>query len=69
LSGIATAYRALVDAGELRADPDQAAAAEKLFALRMALATAARPRLVERLFGTRPSTPRGIYLWGGVGRG
>lgn len=69
MSGIATAYRALVDAGELRADPDQAAAAEKLFALRMALATAARPRLVERLFGTRPSTPRGIYLWGGVGRG
>ena len=69
MSGVATAYRALVDAGELRPDPEQAAAAEKLYALRMTLATAARPGLVGRLFGTRVEPPRGIYLWGGVGRG
>ncbi len=69
MSGVATAYRALVDAGELRPDPEQAAAAEKLYALRMTLATAARPGLVGRLFGAKPPPPRGIYLWGGVGRG
>ena len=30
---------------------------------------AAAPGLLGRLLGTKPSPPRGIYLWGGVGRG
>jgi len=67
-----TAYAALVARGELRPDPEQAAAAERLYTLRRELAaTAARPGLVARLFGggKAAAPPRGIYLWGGVGRG
>ena len=67
--GSDTAYAALVAAGELRPDPDQAAAAEKLYRLRLALADAPTAGLFGRLFGPKPVPPRGIYLWGGVGRG
>ncbi len=62
------AYDRLVAAGELRLDPDQAAAAARLDALAGSLAAPA-PGLLGRLFGKAASTPRGIYLWGGVGRG
>ena len=69
-AGVLTAYRQLVDAGELKADPDQAAAAEKLYRLRLALAEQdQKPGLFARLLGHKPAPPRGIYLWGGVGRG
>ncbi len=64
-----TAYRRLVTAGELRPDPDQAAAAEKLYNLRLALAQRPVAGLFDRLFGSRAVAPQGIYLWGGVGRG
>ncbi len=64
-----TAYRRLVAAGELRADPGQAAAAEKLYRLRLALAERPTIGLFGRLFGAKPVAPRGLYLWGGVGRG
>ncbi len=63
-----SAYARLVAAGELRPDPDQAAAADRLYRLRLALATPPPSRL-GRLFGAKPAVPRGIYLWGGVGRG
>ena len=68
-TGIRTAYRTMVEAGELRADPDQAAAAEKLYALRVALDDDHRPGLFGRLFGAKPAAPRGRYRWGGVGGG
>lgn len=67
--GIVTAYRRLVDAGELTPDPDQAAAAETLYRLRLALAETAKPGLFGRLFGRARAAPKGVYLWGGVGRG
>lgn len=64
-------YDALVAAGELRPDPEQAAAAEALDALQ---ATLQRPQrgggLFGRLMGRGDAPPpRGLYLWGGVGRG
>jgi len=68
-TGVRTAYRALVDAGELQPDPDQAAAAERLYELRVALADEERPGLLDRLFRRVPEAPKGVYLWGGVGRG
>ncbi len=68
-TGVRTAYRALVEAGELRPDPDQQAAAEKLYALRVALASDARPSFFGRLLGAKTAAPKGLYLWGGVGRG
>ena len=64
------AYDALVAAGELRPDPDQAAAARRLEALATELeATPKRGSILWRLAGQKPTAPRGIYLWGGVGRG
>ena len=61
-------YEALVAAGELTPDADQAAAAVRLDALATALA-APPPGRVARLLGRTPPPPRGLYLWGGVGRG
>lgn len=71
MSGLLDRYRALVAAGELRPDPEQAAAAERLARLQDSLEAAAAPAgLFGRLFGRRPTEgTRGVYLWGGVGRG
>jgi cell division protein ZapE len=67
-------YDALVTNGALAADPAQRAALERLQMLLDRLASRQTPpttgfaRLVlARL--RRPATPRGVYLWGGVGRG
>lgn len=57
-------YRARVASGALSADAAQAAAADRLDALAAALGG----WKAKRLFGASPP-PRGIYLWGPVGRG
>ena len=62
---VLAAYDALVAAGELRADPEQAAAARRLDALAAELEHPRRAGLLRR----RRLPPRGVYLWGGVGRG
>ncbi len=62
-------YEALVASGELRPDPAQEDAARRLAALATALETQEKPGLIGRLFGRTPEVPRGIYMWGGVGRG
>jgi len=64
-------YAQLVAAGELRPDPEQAAAAERLDQLQQALEhPAPGTSLVGRLFARKPAPPpRGVYLWGSVGRG
>jgi cell division protein ZapE len=63
-------YEALVLAGELQADPEQAAAARRLDMLATELeATPKRGSTLWRALGRKPEAPRGIYLWGGVGRG
>ena len=64
-------YARLVEAGELRPDPEQAAAAERLDRLQHALEQPApAPGLVARLFSRKSEPPpRGVYLWGSVGRG
>lgn len=57
--------------GAIRPDPQQMAIAERLEPLRAWLeAQAARkPGLLAGLFGKAPVPPKGLYLWGGVGRG
>ncbi|MFM5906180.1 MAG: cell division protein ZapE [Novosphingobium sp.] len=63
-------YEALVASGELRPDPEQAAAAERLARLQRELESTSSPRgILGKLFTRKPPAPRGIYLWGGVGRG
>ena len=61
---VARAYAGLVSAGELRPDPAQEAAASALDRL-----ACAKPGLLSRLLGNVDSSPAGVYLWGGVGRG
>ena len=70
MSGVLAAYQALVAAGELQRDPQQAAAAERLEGLQQELeAIPSRGSLLWRLARRKPDRTRGIYLWGGVGRG
>ena len=63
-------YAALVVAGELKADADQAAAVAALAAVQSALeAVPPRGSTLWRFLGKKPDPVRGLYLWGGVGRG
>ncbi len=63
-------YHALVTAGELHPDPTQCDAAARLNKLQTLLeAEPPRGSILWRLGKAKPLPPRGIYLWGGVGRG
>lgn len=59
------AYSEQVRAGRVQDDPAQRAALPELERIRAALAQPAR----RGLFRKAPPPPRGLYLWGGVGRG
>ena len=65
---VVKAYAALVAAGELRPDPDQREAAKALDRLGYEL-THNKVTFLERLLGRKSDALRGVYLWGGVGRG
>ena len=70
MSRLIARYQAAVSAGELRPDPAQRAVVERL--ARCADALEARPQrgsILWRAIGKRPEAVRGVYLWGGVGRG
>jgi cell division protein ZapE len=71
MTNLMARYDALVAAGELRPDPEQATAAKRLAALQAQLeAPVAANGLIGKLFGRKPAAkPRGVYMWGGVGRG
>lgn len=71
VSDVRKAYEALVASGQLRADAAQSAVVDRLQRLADALEQPEpRPGALARLFGARsPAPPRGLYLWGGVGRG
>jgi len=65
-----TRYEALLAAGELQADAGQRMAAERLDALQAELEASKRsPGFLGRLFGKSAKPSRGVYMWGGVGRG
>lgn len=68
---LAQTYDARVAAGELRPDPAQRAVLQRLEPVRDWLdAQAMRKRsLLGGLFARPPEPPKGLYLWGGVGRG
>ena len=69
MTGVLARYEALVVAGELKPDPEQAAAAAALQDVQDVLARLSKPGLLHRLFGRGPEPVRGVYLWGAVGRG
>src|SRR3990167_2930068 len=60
-------YQELVTRGALEKDPAQEAAATRLQGLSEALTAPAHGPLFW--FGPKSEPPRGLYLWGGVGRG
>lgn len=67
---VAEHYAELVAAGELKADGDQGAAVQALAKVQFEL-EAAPPRgsILWRIAGKKTPPARGLYLWGGVGRG
>ena len=63
-------YHQLVASDELRADPAQETAAKRLDDIQFALeAVPKHGSVLWRLTGRKPDPVRGLYLWGGVGRG
>ncbi len=58
-------YRAALSSGELKTDPAQENAARELGALAQRLAA----RRGFSLFGRKAAPPKGLYIWGDVGRG
>jgi cell division protein ZapE len=69
MSSLLARYEHLLAVGELRPDPDQRRAAEVLDRLVVQLGAPPRRRLLARLTGKSAPRPRGVYMWGGVGRG
>lgn len=70
MTDVLARYEALLAAGELRPDVEQRAAAERLNRLQGELeAVPPRGSLIWRLGRAKPPAPRGVYMWGGVGRG
>ena len=61
-------YTRLAGEGRLEADPAQEAVLPRLQALREALEKAPPPAR-KLFFQKKADAPRGVYLWGGVGRG
>jgi cell division protein ZapE len=64
-----TAYAAGVARGEWLDDPAQHAALRQLDRVQAALLAAAPAGVLSRWFGNQQAATRGLYLWGGVGRG
>ncbi len=69
MTSVIARYDALVAAGELRPDPDQRRAAERLERLAIDLAAPVAGGMIGRLFRKPVAVPQGVYMWGGVGRG
>lgn len=70
MHGVVDRYADLIASGELRPDPDQAAAATRLARLQAELQSAPpRGSTLWRMLRKPPEAPRGLYMWGGVGRG
>lgn len=68
--GVLERYRALIATHELRPDPEQAGAAERLDRLQQELEAApVSGGFFGRFLAKKPARARGLYIWGGVGRG
>ncbi|MDE1915545.1 MAG: AFG1 family ATPase [Sphingomonadales bacterium] len=62
-------YQQLIAREELRPDAEQAAAAARLAQLQQELEAHQGHGFFGRLLGRKALPPRGVYMWGGVGRG
>lgn len=62
-------FEQLIANEELRDDPDQRRAATRLDVLQKELEAERPGGLLSQLFARKSAAPRGVYMWGGVGRG
>ena len=70
MPGVIERYDHLIAAGELRPDPDQRTTVERLDRLaRQIDAAPAKGSVLWRMLRKAPEPVRGLYMWGGVGRG
>lgn len=69
MAAVAQQYEALIAAGELQPDEDQRRAVSVLDKLAIEMARVGKGGFWYRLAGKKPTPPRGVYMWGGVGRG
>lgn len=70
MTGFYARYQGLIANGELKPDADQDACAQRLAQLQEELeAIPPRGSVLWRMFSKKPTAPRGVYMWGGVGRG
>ena len=69
MTAVGSRYQQLIEAGELQPDDDQRRAILALDRLAADFQQAGKQGLWARLTAQRPPAPRGIYMWGGVGRG
>ena len=69
MTKVLAAYDALIAAGELRPDAEQRAAASRLDTLAVELETPKKAGLFARLTSRGGTAPRGVYMFGDVGRG
>jgi cell division protein ZapE len=70
MTGILRRYNSMLAAGELQADAAQLSVATALQSIQDQLESVPpRGSTLWRMFGKKPEPVRGLYLWGGVGRG
>lgn len=65
MAGLSDIYDRMVASGELKEDPAQRAALPEFERIESAL----RAPVKKGLFRKAPPPPKGVYFWGGVGRG
>lgn len=65
MTDLTTLYGQKIDTGDLSHDPAQEAVLAEFDRMRVALSKPVK----RRLFRKAPEPPKGLYLWGGVGRG
>ena len=70
MSTVLARYDDLLASGQLHPDPDQRATVLRLHALAQELdALPVKGSVIWRMIRKPPPVPRGLYMWGGVGRG
>lgn len=63
-------YQQMIAQDELQPDADQDRCAQRLAVVQEELeAVPPKGSILWRAFGKKPEPPRGVYMWGGVGRG
>ena len=70
MGAIKDRYQELLDSEELKPDSDQLETINRLATLQSELENVPpRGSILWRAFSKKPESPRGLYMWGGVGRG